>query len=190
VPPVLLLAGHAVGLAAAALRSRAARAALGVAVFAGWLFVTAVPLYPASMKRGALPVETLGGATWVHFYGNLWASFDELVREIQARTGPEDVVLDLSASPLLHVAAGRPGPGFADLVMPGTFLSEAEERALIERLESRPPALVVTSRRPFDEKIERSPAGHAPQLWIWVGRHYAPAATIGRFALLAPRARD
>jgi hypothetical protein len=190
VPPVLLLAGHAVGLGAARLRSRAARGALGAAVFALWVCVTAVPLYPGSMKRGAVPVETLGGDTLFHYYGNLWANFDEVVRAIQERTRPGDVVLDLTASPLFHVAAERGGPGRADLVMPGTFLSEAEELALIERLERARPALVVTSRRPFDEKIERSPAGHAPRLWIWVGRHYEPAVTLGRFALLAPRDRS
>ena len=31
---------------------------------------------------------------------------------------------------MFHVVSGRPGPGHADIVMPGTFLDEAEERAL------------------------------------------------------------
>lgn len=187
VPPALLLLAHAVGAGASRLSRRAAvRGAIGVAVFAAWFWVTAVFWYPVTIPLGAVPVRALDGAIALKPRG-MWGAFDELVEKIRRETRPGDVILDLSASPLLHVVTGRPGPGLFDLVMPGTFLSEAEELALIERLERAPPALVVVSLRPFDRSVERGLAATAPHLLAWVRRHYAPVDEVGRFLLLAPR---
>jgi hypothetical protein len=187
IPPALLLLAHAVGAAASRVRFAPARAAIGAAVFVAWVWLTAVPRYPAYLDRAAVPVEELGGATLFHPRGNLWDNFDDVVRAIRSETGPEDTVLDLTASPLFHVASGRRGPGWADLVMPGTFLRPEEELAMIERLEGAPPALVITSRRFFDRDVTRSPIGIAPRLWEWVERRYAERRVVGRFVLHRPR---
>ncbi len=185
-PPALLLLAHAAGAGASPLRRHAVRAALGGAIFAAWVWVTAIPSYPTMLPRGAVPVRALDGAIALKPRG-MWGVFDELVEKIRHETRPGDVILDLSASPLLHVVTGRTGPGLFDLVMPGTFLSGAEELALIERLERAPPALVIVSLRPFDRSVERGLAATAPQLLAWVRRHYAPVGQVGRFLLLAPR---
>jgi hypothetical protein len=185
IPPVCLLLGHAAGLAAARLRARSARAALGVAVFAAWVGLTATVGYLSEGQRGRVPVESLGGRTLIQ-KRSYWGRFDELVSAIQRETRPGDVILDLTASPLVHVATGRRGPGWADLVMPGTFLDETEERALIARLERRPPALVLVSAQPFDRMPERGLKGSAPRVLEWVGGRYAKKEQIGRFVLLAP----
>jgi hypothetical protein len=185
-PPALLLLAHAAGAGASRLRGWAPRAALAAAIFAAWVWVTAVLWYPVMLPRGAAPVQALGGATLVK-PRTMWGRFDELVEAIRRETGPDDVILDLSASPLLHVATGRRGPGLFDLIMPGTFLSEAEELAFLERLERAPPALVIASRRPFDGTVERGLAASAPRVLAWVRRHYLPREEVGRFLLLAPR---
>lgn len=187
VPPALLLFAHLLGLATGRLRLPAARGAIGAAVFAAWAWVTAVPRYPAFVDRDTVPLRELGGTTRFAPKNHLWATFDDVVRALRSETRQGAVVLDLTASPLFHVASGRPGPGFADLVMPGTFLDEEEELAMIERLERDPPALVISSRLPFDRKIERSPVGSAPRLWEWVGRNYVERYVVGRFVLHARR---
>jgi hypothetical protein len=187
VPPALLLFAHALGVATGRLRAPV-RGAIGAAVFAAWSWVTLVPRYPAFLNKDAVPVHSLGDATRYQQKANLWGTFDEIVKMTRRETRAGDTILDLTASPLFHVAAQRPGPGWADLVMPGTFLDEREELALIERLERAPPALVISSRRPFDKDEARSPAGIAPRLWEWVGRHYEVRRVIGRFVLHVRRA--
>ena len=75
---------------------------------------------------------------------------DWCVEAIQRRTRPGDIVLDLSASPILSVLSDRNGPGRQDLVMPGTFRDSAEEQAFVDLLAGRPPALVVWPKVSFD----------------------------------------
>jgi hypothetical protein len=158
-----------------------------VAFFGVWTYLWAADLYLLPRNRGTVPVEALDGATSI-FPRHHWGHFDRLVREIRARTAPGDVVLDLSASPLLLVVAGRRGPGFADVVMPGTFLDESEERSFLRQLERAPPELVVMARAPFDRMPSRALDRWAPLLDQWVGRRYEWARSVGRHHLLAPRA--
>ena len=96
-------------------------------------------------------------------------------------------MLDLTASPLLHVLTERNGPGGADIVMPGSFLDEAEERAFVERLERNPPALVVWPTLDFDHMPARGVKKSAPLVAAWVTQRYEPSDRRGRFALWAPR---
>lgn len=186
VPPACLLLGHAVGVAASRLHSAGARAALGVATFTTWLWLTALPHYLNVVHRGSIPLETLGRGVAIHPRSS-WRELDELVEFIQSETAPDEVILDLSASPLLHVVARRRGPGGAELVMPGTFLTREEELAMLERLERSPPALVVLSRRPFDNQRSRGLAWTAPHILAWIDRHYAERRSMEPFVLLGPR---
>ena len=88
-----------------------------------------------------------------------------------------------------NMLSERLGPGGADLVMPGSFLSPREERALIARLERRPPALVIMTELHFDGSRARGPEHSAPRVLRWVKEHYAPAARNLAFETWLPRTR-
>jgi hypothetical protein len=154
-------------------------------VFAAWVLATAVPRYPGLVRRGSVPARTLGGATSFHLQGSKWDVFDQLVEVIRNQSAPGDRILDLSASPLFYVAADRRGPGYADLVMPGTFLSDGEEIALLERLQASPPALVIVSKRPFDRDVDRGLLGTAPRIRTWVLERYQTLAEGKNYLIFA-----
>lgn len=187
-PPVCLLLAHAAGRLAgppegtgAALR----RPALGALVLATWVFLGASDRYLLPAVRGTAAVETLGNATAIRA-DNPWPHFDALVRAIRRETAPEETILDLSASPLLHVVADRGGYPGPSVILPGTFLDAAEEQGAVRSLESEPPALVVSSRRPLDGRPERGVARTAPRVMRWVRAHYRPWRRIGSFVLWRP----
>jgi hypothetical protein len=165
---------------------RAAQLGL-IAVAAGWVFLTALDVYLRNPSaRGTLPVMTLDGATAVS-PGTRYRVFDALVGELRRRTGPEDVVLDLTASSLLHVVAERRGPGGADVILPGTFLDPAEEADFVARLEQRPPVLVVAPIWTFDDRPSRTVPAHSPALWAWLKTRYVAYGRAGEFLLMRPR---
>jgi hypothetical protein len=85
--------------------------------------------------------------------------------------------------------ADRSGPGYFDIVMPGTFLDAEEQQEFVRHLESAPPALVVWPREPFDRMPSRGVAATAPTLVAWIRGHYAPLRTSERYLYLAPRPR-
>ena len=64
------------------------------------------------------------------------AMLDLTAEAIEQHSSPGDVLLDLSASPMFHVLREGPGEGHSDLLMPGTFLDEAEDSAILERIEA------------------------------------------------------
>jgi hypothetical protein len=113
----------------------------------------------------------------------------EHVQTIRRLTGPDDTILDLSASSLFHVLSGRRGPGYADIIMPGTFLSEAEERAFVARLDAKPPALVIFPGWRFDNRNDRAVQNSSPILWQWVREHYERTGPYERFVLMLPKGR-
>ena len=191
-PPALLLLAHALGLGATAARARSAGAgraavAASFAVAALWVYGSGTDRYLGLERRGTLPLHSAADRTETAW--PLWsASIDRQVDVIRARTQPGDVVLDLSYSPLLHVLSGRLGPGGTDLVMPGSFLSPREERALIERLERHPPALVILTELHFDGTPARGLAQSAPRVLRWVKKRYALAERNLAFETWLPRA--
>jgi len=191
VPAALLVTAYAIGaplrgaLGRPGWRRRAAQLALAAAL-AVWAYLTAVDRYLDPAVRGTLPVQALGGAVEIR-PNHRWRHFDRLVEEIRARTEPGDVVLDLTASSLLHVASGRKGPGYADVLMPGTFLDEQEEGAFVARLQRSPPALVIAPTTPFDRMPERALERWAPQVARWVRIRYEVRAQVGPYRLMAPR---
>jgi hypothetical protein len=102
-------------------------------------------------------------------------------------TEPGDTILDLSAAPIFHVLTGRPGPGYFDIVIPGTFLDGEEERAFVERLEASPPALVVAAMKPFDEMRSRAVSVTAPLVARWLRSNYRIDHVRGDYKLWVPR---
>ena len=110
---------------------------------------------------------------------------------INALSGPNDTILDLNAEPIIYLFTRRLGPGYADLLMPGTLLDAKEEDAFLQRLEARPPAVVLPPRKDFDEVPERAVERTAPRVMQWISEHYVPVEKLrqGEYDLLVPRAR-
>jgi hypothetical protein len=191
IPLTCLVVAHAVGLPLqrALERPGLARGAaqLGlVGVFGAWVFLSGSDLYLGAKLRGKEPVTTLGSQTAIA-PGHPFEEFDGIVSEIRRRTSREDLVLDLSALSLLHVASERRGPGGADVLMPGTFLNAAEERAFLARLERSPPALVIALHRPADKTGLPAISHWAPELLAWVRDRYDLHRRSKDFILLFPR---
>ena len=92
-----------------------------------------------------------------------------LLRQV---TKPDDVILNLGPTPLFHALSGLTGPGYSDVIMPGTFLADADERSFVERLEANPPAAVIWPVRAFDDMEERSLARIAPRTSAWAQANY------------------
>lgn len=186
-PPVCLLLAHATAVLVRRLRLAPAKGgALAAGLLALWVFLSAGDQFAFAGWRGWIPVETLDGATAIRRDSH-WIRFDQVVRSIRRQTGPDDVLLDLSFSPLFHVASGRRGYGGPDVMMPGTFLDAEEERRALERLKRNPPALVVVPRVPFDRRADRSVERVAPRVTSWLRERYRPWRRVGRFALWKPR---
>ena len=121
--------------------------------------------------RGIHPLRTLGGEVAIRSQRKA-RRIDASVARIQRLTQPDDVVLDLSFAPLMHVLTERRGPGYSDVVTPGVFANPDDERGFVERLERNPPTLVLWPRVPFDGRRDRSLDAHAPTLAKWIRAHY------------------
>lgn len=202
IPPVCLLLAHATYTSLRWWRARrggvpGARLqwAAALTIFALWMLFMGGDVFLDAENRGLEPVASLGGRVGVNSedYAGL---VDDLVAGIRRFSAPGERVLDCSAAPLLQVIAGRLGPGYLDLVMPGTFLDEAEERAFVARLDAAPPALVIWPERPFDEIPARAVVQSAPLLARWVQTHYrrGPTARLedrkaaaDRYTLMLPK---
>jgi len=168
------------------LARRLATGGLIIGLLAAWLFLFETDLRLTPERRGTVPYETLYGRV---FIPDAWRAkaLDERTRKLIALTAPGDTILDLSAAPIFHVLTGRPGPGLADIVVPGTFLDEDEERAFVEHLRASPPAVVVASARPFDEMHSRATSATAPLVARWLRTNYRIAHVRGDYKLWIPR---
>ncbi len=195
IPPVCLLVAHlwsilferaASRLAPAPGARRLACAGLVAATLAGWIFLLGVDRHVQPAFRGDVRIEAVPGGTHVR-PGSRWTEIDERVESIRRMTREGEIILDASAAPLIYVLAGRLGPGYSDLVIPGTFLNEAEERAFVERLDRDPPALVIAPVEPFDRDASRAVQNTAPRMAQWVKQRYQPAGPARKFLLLLPR---
>ena len=89
-----------------------------------------------------------------------------------------ETILDLSGASLLYVLTGRFGPGYKDVVMPGTFLDEGEEREFLARLIERPPAVVIFPGWRFDDMNERSVQMLIVRTLRWLSRLDENVATV------------
>jgi hypothetical protein len=93
----------------------------------------------------------------------------------------------MSYAPGFYLAADRSGPGWFDVVMPGTFMDEAEERFFIERLKQDPPELIIILDRHFDDDPERSLRKIAPVVTPWLLRRYEVRDQIPDYNLAYPK---
>ena len=169
-PPVCLLLAYAVDRLGVRGGPRAS-AALAAASLALWLGLwrsheAFVPRW--NDWRGHTGEE-------VHSYRARREAFDAIAAGTRARLAsdvPERVVLDLSGRPYLFTTGEFTGPGHFDVVMPGTFLDEEEERRFVGLLRADPPDGVYWSDRAFDEREERSVHVTAPLLSRWARERF------------------
>jgi Dolichyl-phosphate-mannose-protein mannosyltransferase len=186
IPPACLLTVHAIWVAyrfarnrfdlTGSWRERAFEATVVAAAFAFWVGILGSEVY--WRWRGVaghvdLLERVLDGRPPV------LEGAEQEVAAIERFSGPDDVIVDFTSAPLLHVLTGRRGPGYADIVMPGTFLDEEEEMAFLERLVAQPPALAILPLRDFDGIAERSFDRQEPRIAAWVKDHYAPVGASG-----------
>jgi hypothetical protein len=181
-PPICLLIAHLVSAGSRALRLRTEAklpaaagagmrwAACGV-VLAAWVVLQGSDLYITRADRGVFPLRSLDSQVRIRSSERA-TRIDRSVNRIARLTGPDQTVLDLTHAPLLHVLAGRRGPGYGDVVTPGVFADPADERAFVARLEQAPPELVLWPIQPFDGMPSRSLEAHAPLLTAWVRKNY------------------
>ena len=193
-PPACLVLAHVCWLATRGILATprrpllraAAVASAGALLFAGWVYAQRVDLYLERSRRGAVPIRVTNGA--VSITSRAQASrIDRTVRALKRSTRPQDVVLDQTGGPLLHGLSGRAGPGYLDVVIPGIFLDESEERALLERLRSAPPVAVIWPRVDFDDMSARSIERTAPLVAAWVLAHYEEGVVLDEYAILRRR---
>lgn len=187
-PPVCLLMAH--GLSLLPKRSElfrrhwALQAGSCLTVFLLWSFLWGTDRHLLE-ARGRVPIHATGGRIAAD-NPLMVAAYDWCVAKIRHFAGKGDVVLDMTASPILHVLSDRDGPGGADIVMPGTFLDQAEEESMLARLERQPPAVVVWPRGAFDGRSERHVTVVAPRISVWIREHYIEHGSRGRFTLMLP----
>jgi hypothetical protein len=125
----------------------------------------------------ALPPDNNPLITW---------SQQKRVDKIVAWSKPGERYLDLTASPMLHVASDRLGYGYRDILMPGTFVTGDEEVRFVDLLEAVPPPLVLWPLRVFDAMPERSIRRFAPRVVKWVLSRYEMRAFDDELAILLP----
>jgi hypothetical protein len=201
IPPVCLLLAHALQVAwrwdgvewaQMRVRRRVLEVVCCVGVALSWallqgsdrLFTTA--LGGTDWKRPLHPIRSLPRLKAI---GHLNAMLiDSRIQLIRKWTTPDQTILDLSASPGLYAIADRDGPGYFDLVMPGTFLSRAEEMEFLAILRRDPPALVIWPERDFDRDPGRGTAVSAPLIHEWVLQNYVESGPNKRWALMLPHA--
>jgi len=195
IPPLCLLLAHSLHAALTRLASLSGwvrRNMKPVGLVAGglllgaWVFLYGSDTWLDPANRGWTPVQSAKGQTSLGESARLMR-IDRKVLEIQEWSRPGDTILDLSASPMLHVLTERLGPGYADLLIPGTFLDGAEEEAFLRRLMRDPPSLVIAPVQHFDRMQDRAVETTAPRIAHWVRNHYEPRGDKKLRLLLVPR---
>jgi len=195
-PPVCLVLAHFLsrllpwrrrGDASESPAQRLATGGLIVGTLAVWIFLFETDQRLTPDRLGAVPYESLSDRISVP---DAWRTraLDGRVRELIERTDAGDTILDLSAAPMVYLLTDRVGPGWFDIVVPGTFLDADEERRFVEHLEADPPAVVVVSARPFDEMPSRATSATAPLIAEWLRTHYRVDHVTGDYKLWVPRA--
>ncbi|MCH2169424.1 glycosyltransferase family 39 protein [Myxococcota bacterium] len=185
IPPICLLAAYGLGLGFRAvwprqwsgpIRGVAEGAVVAVSV-AAWIFMLGTDLYLDRERRGTHLIQATAdlGEPLSIYSGGKANQIDRVVRVIKNRTLPEEKILNMAETPMFHVLTGRLGPGHFDVVMPGTFMSEEQERGFLDRLRADPPAAVVWPVRDFDDMPERSVVRTAPLISEWVLENYRQA---------------
>ena len=193
-PPACLLLAHAIYMGFDWASERAdwlgrTRAVTAGVVCAGslaaWVFLLGSDLFLSRAYRGDVPLRSVDGEIEIRSkIGFRW--IDRKALQIRQWTEPGDVILDLTWSPMLYVLTGRMGVGYSDIIMPGTFMDDEEEKAFLRRLRESPPDLVVWPHIPFDRMPERGLSYTAPRIVRWVRQNYEIKGGRRHFILLVP----
>lgn len=112
---------------------------------------------------------------------------DRTTKLLRQVTRPGDTILNLGPTPLFHLLSDRLGPGYYDVIMPGTFLGEEDEAWFLDHLRKHPPAAVVWPQRKFDNMKSRSIQRIAPRLTSWVMTNYRRIPKQHRWIVMVPR---
>jgi hypothetical protein len=126
------------------------------------------------------------------------ADIERAVAAVQARVpsgSPTYVAtrradLVTSGYPLLYALADRPNVSRYDIEAPGVVTSLPVQREIVADLERARPAAVVRDTSPLTAAPEPNRAGESSGVRLlddYLDRAYAPAATYGRFTVLARR---
>lgn len=177
-PPVCLFLAHLTWLACGRWSRRQQLGAREVlhfsygamlVLFTLWIFLFKTDIHFSTRGR-TTPIESLDG---IRIKDGIAArQLDKRIRTIHAETRPGGTILDMSYAPGFYVVADRSGPGWFDVILPGTFMSEEEERFFIEKLEQDPPELIILLDRHFDDRLDRSLARIAPIVTPWLVDRY------------------
>jgi hypothetical protein len=186
-PPVCLLLGHLFYTATRRFGARRSGTLVAVAcaLFAVWIFLTASDRFLPQRQRGHIPLQSLAGAVRLP-RSTIAQGIDWSIVSILAWSRPGDAILDLTASPLFHVISDRNGAGVSDPLIPGSFLTDAEELRYVEALRSKPPAVVLRPDTPFDRDPERTIDRIAPRVAAWVEANYRVRDAGYGYVLLLP----
>lgn len=194
-PPALLLTAFALSRFEAVLqagryasRARPLATAAAVLVLATSIFAQRADLWLVGLAGTDVPMQVADNRTHRLGFG-AGAAFDHTAMATLRLTKPGDIIFDASSIPLLSVLTGRMGPGGADVIMPGTFRDESEERAFIERLERNRPALVIVPLHDFDGLEERGLDRYAPLVSAWIQERYEKHESHEYWAIMLPKPR-
>jgi hypothetical protein len=196
-PPVCLLLGHLLSLAFRkepagdrATRPRAwALAGAWFAAVAAWVFFLNTDSFLSTERRGTHPLEALDGRISLPSPRKA-VKLNGQVSSIERLTKPGDIILDLTASPGLHVLSGRLGPGGLDVVMPGTFRDAREEQEFLARLKQSPPALAIWPNKIFDRMRSRAIGQTAPLIAQWLRQNYREIGRERSYTFVVPRSAE
>jgi hypothetical protein len=192
-PPVCLFLAHLTWLALDrwsarrghdASARRFAMAGTMVVFFTVWVFLFKTDVHFSERGR-TVPFTQIEG---IRIKDAVAArQLDKRIAELKRETPPGATILDMSYAPGFYVAADRSGPGWFDVIMPGTFMSEDEERFFIGKLMEDPPEVIIILDRHFDDMPERSLRRIAPRVTPWLLRRYAVVEQIPDYNLAWPR---
>jgi len=195
IPPVVLLVCHAIWLAARSTLRRlgwagatwrgTAQVGLCIGALAVWVVLLGTDTWLPLTRRGGNPVASLDGR--VEVQANHQAALTDLIIGRLRLAPPAAPILDLTASPMYLLLAKRNSYGTNDIVMPGAFLSGEEELDFLRRVQADPPALVIWSKRPFDNDPSKAVEVTAPRLAAWVLANYERWGWVRRHYLMGPR---
>jgi len=138
---------------------------------------------------GATPLRAVSGTIEVR-YGSDVRQLDALVPLIRKHSDPGDRILVMSHAPLIYVLADRHSPGYHDIFMPGTFRSDEEQQVFLERLKADPPAVIVWSRKNFDDMPSRGIEKTAHDVGQWVIDNYRDVGSTPHYFVVIPKTSD
>ncbi len=176
IPPVCLLLAYAAYRVHRRWPWRGAQTAIVIGGPVLWISLLGVDMVYTD-PYAVLPPASNPMITW---------SQQKRVNKIVEWSKPGERILDMTASPMLHVASGRLGYGYRDVMMPGTFVTGEEEVRFVRLLEANPPPLVLWPLRVFDQMPERSIRRSAPRVVKWVLPRYEMRAFDDDIAIMLP----